>query len=691
MKKYNNGGKTPKKVEKKPLPKKQKEIPFDNVNYILSKYIQPQNYEKWLDVELKRQQTNQAIKMANEKIDKAKKSKSKSIPNYNNGGKIYIGGNLPEFTVVSNKDHSNKTLKALYSAQQKEMLPTFNFWEKYGSPDIDIDPNLQGGIFYHDKNKIGVPASRLKGNENKYQELYPHRTGGVKLNNTLMTTIIAELAHAKQLKDKGYKDYNKQIHIDDSKLPHRLQYNMPNTLEHDAHSVKEPNMRKEFKNQSFNNKIDYQYPLGGILPAINMGIDIFKTLSDGFKKPSSPYQANNNIYQMNNGGNIEVANSKQYNAPNHNNGGQLVNANGNTNGNPVAEIQNNENAYKIDDNMFVFSDELDNPMTGRKFNIDFKSLVSKYKNADLDILEKNTLDLEAKNLAKVNEAVKPVNNTPQLNIGGLVRNIAPLINQIYQSRETPMLETLMPTSVESQTAQAPSISNLVPKIDLQQDSDGLGTYDKIALGLKSAGLTQSLLDVIRPKEVETPITPNYQQADSQYYGANADYSQAKQDALAISNQGSNINKNASSTFNTFRAREMSRLNSLSDSLSNITQQEVNADNQIKLNRGRYEALKSQDIANRLYQNRVDNLQNAANNRLAERVFAQDLTRIGTEFNKYQNVTNEIKNNKELANMKIQEGMAILGAKYPNFKPNPQLVEKLKEGNFTMKDLILFSS
>lgn len=141
-------------------------------------------------------------------------------------------------------------------------------------------------------------------------------------------------------------------------------------------------------------------------PALeNMQMDSAKVTSDA--------TYNSKPFGMKYGGKF-----KQYNAPSHNNGGQMVDENGNpTTTHPVAEIQNNENSY---DN-YVYSDTLKNPYTGNTFNVDMSKIVKKYKNPGTDMIDKTSVKIAAKNLSKVNDTVRSIVETvesPQMPYGG---------------------------------------------------------------------------------------------------------------------------------------------------------------------------------------------------------------------------------------------------------------------------------
>jgi hypothetical protein len=204
-------------------------------------------------------------------------------------------------------------------------------------------------------------------------------------------------------------------------------------------------------------------------------------------------------------------------------------------------------------------------------------------------------------------------------------------------------------------------------------------YNNVAIGLKGAALLKSTFDALSPAEKEDPILPNYSKSDDYFQKANIDYTQAKQDATGASNIGRNVNRSSSSGFAQFQGREANRSANLGDALSRISESQNNQQSQLNVNKAQYEQGKAVDTANRLSQNRINNQQNRATAKLAGEKLFSELSGIGTEFNKYQNHLDEIKNNKEIANYYIKEGTMLLNTQLDNFKLDPEFVTKLKSG------------
>ena len=244
---------------------------------------------------------------------------------------------------------------------------------------------------------------------------------------------------------------------------------------------------------------------------------------------------------------------------------------------------------------------------------------------------------------------------------------------------------LSPESDQSPST-APSSNTLSTERGLGADS-----ANAIAIGLKAAGLTKSIVDSLTPAEVEQPVLPNYQKADNYLKRANINYNQARQDAAGASNIAANVNRSASSNFASYQAREMGRVANLQDSLSRISEMENNQQSQLNVTKANYEQGKAIDTANRLTQNRINNQQNKANADFADQKLFTELTQVGTEFNKYANFKKQVQNNKELQNYYVNEGLAILNNKYPNFKLDSTFMEKLQSGQASADDVVKFWS
>ena len=437
-----------------------------------------------------------------------------------------------------------------------------------------------------------------------------------------------------------------------------------------------------------------------------------------------PIKQSSNIYGNFKDGGFVNNNFKQYDSGSHDSGmDQGIDVNGNpSNKADGGYIQNKENAYSFDDNTYVMSDTLVNPETGNYFNQDAAKLNKQHKQASNIPEDENSLNFGMKRLSTLNDAMRNIKEGVLKACGGSTKKMAsggptddPRFKYTVNTDTTP-LETFndnLPYSQNQFNINIPTFS-LLPKdmatdntqllsnnaVNLGQDlsktasrssESGASTpstkqkkepnYNWIAAGLKGVALAKSISDALTPAEEETVITPDYTKADKQIYSANIDYTQARQNAMAASNLASNVNRSSSSGFATYQGRQSANFANLSDQLGNIAMQENNQRSQLNMQRGQYEANKSIDVANRQYQNRIDNMMNKANADLADQKLFSELSQIGTTFNDYQYYKDALKNNKELAQMKIKEASAILSNKYESFGFNEDFIKKISEGDY----------
>jgi len=214
-------------------------------------------------------------------------------------------------------------------------------------------------------------------------------------------------------------------------------------------------------------------------------------------------------------------------------------------------------------------------------------------------------------------------------------------------------------------------------------------YNAVAMGLKAVALGKSVADALEKPVVEKPMFTDYNASDRQMYGTNVDYTQARQDAMAASNLAANVNRAASSGFNQYQGRMQSTYGNLADQLGQISMNENLQRNQQAMQRGQYETAKAIDVKNTMYQNRIDNMQNMANAKLADQKLFSELSQIGTEFNQYQGYKEMLQNNKELSQATINQGLALIGSNYANFGFTKDFIDKIKSGQATQNELIQF--
>lgn len=477
--------------------------------------------------------------------------------------------------------------------------------------------------------------------------------------------------------------------------------------------------------------------LAGLVPGVGGVLSTAVNIIDQQMDKNNPatmeipkLKTNTNIYgEMSHGGMI-TKNFKQYNTGSHASGNDLpINAQGNpSQGNNVVTVQNKENAYtNTKGEAYVFSDVLVNPLTGNKFNQDAAKLNKKYNKADLYKEESNALEFSMNKLSILNEAMKPKEQTKQMYSGGdpkkkystledqadfpLEEISVPAsdnlmfnanLGELYEAQPLPIDTSLIKKQLPQRPL--PTLNTVDTSVNSVTNRDAVSetgleeglpkkkedfNYNTVALGLKGLGLAKSIADSLKPAEREKPILPDYRQSDKQMYSTNIDYTQAKQDALAASNLAGNINRSASGSLEQYMGRQAGNYANYADNVGRISMKEALDRNQQYVQRAGYEQNKALDTANRLYQNRIDNQMNRATANLADQKLFSELTQIGSEFNQYQNYKEMVKNNKELTQAYINEGLAILNSKNTNFGFSDDFIEKIKSGKASIDELVTF--
>jgi len=226
-----------------------------------------------------------------------------------------------------------------------------------------------------------------------------------------------------------------------------------------------------------------------------------------------------------------------------------------------------------------------------------------------------------------------------------------------------------------------------PAIDATMNSN---TANAIGLALKGVALGGSIADALKNPEEEKLILPNYTKADQYIKSANIDYTQAKQDALGVSNIAASMNRALSSNAAGFQGREQARLAGLTDAISRVSEAENNAQSQLNLTKGNYEQQKAVDTAGRQYQNQQGNMQNDAASRLFDRNLMSDLSQIGTSFNQYAETNKINQNNLALNKFNTTQALSLLQSKYPGWTIDPQIMDQFKSGKIGVDEFLKYT-
>ena len=345
---------------------------------------------------------------------------------------------------------------------------------------------------------------------------------------------------------------------------------------------------------------------------------------------------------------------KQYNAPTHEQGGQMIDERGNPNPNGNSEIEGTENMYTYSNipkkHSYIFSDK-----NGTSDIV--KAIINKKRkmNPDLDEPTKNLMELEIQNVENLNES-----------INGLRENVDRMFNTGGPLSPLPQSPSFLSTDLDNPTL--PDVQFAPGFTYPSEQSSNLPSFDKV---LRGAVMGVNALGLLNKPEQEDLISPDYGAADRRFGNLNANLDAARDEVLSGRNAASNTIRSGSQSFQSLLARELQNSANTNRALNNISLQEQQIRNNINSQVGQYEANKAQDIANREYQNRLDNLQNEAVNRNIKRGITSDLLAEADRLS-------TIKNNAQIASASVEETKAILNNMYPDFQINDMWIQKAKQ-------------
>lgn len=478
--------------------------------------------------------------------------------------------------------------------------------------------------------------------------------------------------------------------------------------------VKKANFARNSKswNKDFGGFLQGIAPLLSMIPGAGMpistGAGLLGQLVSGIQDNS-----NSRLYglnQMKLGGDF-----KQYSAPSHASGGQLIDANGNPTMNmPVAEIEKDENSH----DGYVYSDTLVNPDTGNTFAKDAKTIAKK-TNAKDDI-SKTSRILQLMKLRQSNEMLRQAGQVneqgmpmawsglpyrdesasllPDLSIPlSTSPGIAPIYGQLptrggvtgvprpYPYNRTLMVETQAQPQDQFYTVTGDKNPAPAPAAPAQTGQTGLSTLNSIAAGLKGAALGYGAIDALRRPEQEKLQLPDYSRGDQYFRGLDIDLAPALNEINMGATKAVQDTSNQAGGIGARNSRVNAILSRAGKNAASVQLQQQQANAGIRAQIGSREDMKSQTTANERIRQQITQSQNDATNRLAGRKFFSDLSQVGTSLNNIQYMNDVMKNQNELGQQSIQYGLAVLANKYPNFKPDPSFLERLKSGTLTDAD------
>ena len=418
-----------------------------------------------------------------------------------------------------------------------------------------------------------------------------------------------------------------------------------------------------------------------------------------------------------NGGYIsEVNGSKQYNTGSHNSGmDQAINSQGiPVGGNEaVGNVQNQENMY----NNYVYSDELINPVSGNTFNIDMDKLIKKFKNADTNFEDKNTLDFEAKRLAKANDIEREIAEAgvnPETDFaGGFNLNLfngdplkdllaTPSIpgadfNRLSFADTTSGMEGDFQDLLRSPNQNIDDLFGFtLPTVNVTSDSrtnttqpispqpgdftdSGVGESrydDKVMdpeLNTKEAFNEGDVSDIIKgavtgfdlirgltatPEQVD-PRLADFSDARRNFQSMSSNMDQARQDVVGSSNALNQDIDNTTRSSGVRNARMLGSAAQLQEALSRVGSIELDKQNQILGQVGQFETQAAIDDANRLYRADEAYAQNKATADMAMERAIDTMSVLGDDYSKKQFAKDMFSNRLDLAALNSAQGFEVL--------------------------------
>lgn len=431
------------------------------------------------------------------------------------------------------------------------------------------------------------------------------------------------------------------------------------------------------------------------------------------EKPVIPAKANSNPFgniQFKNGGDL-----KQYNAPTHEQGGQMIDANMNPTNNQnlaVGEIEKNENGF----NNYIYSDTLGN---GKKTFADLaKKIVNKYENKKDEISTK-TKNMELERLKQQNEAVKQQNdiqNQPMkfegggdlppfasnftmkdfLNKSNLNDNslITPLLSPSTMPAFTPLSVTtnnttpnlLTPNNPTNITGGLPSgqqVLNNSANTKLQPiGSDNNNSNNNLKnLGLAGLGLSFGLkaADALgnNVEQEKLQLNPEANQVKDLMGNRSINF-QSILNQIDTSKNAALANNNSARSVNVKRALDTNVFSNAMQQMANSKLQEQQANNQYRGEEaGVLNNLGQQESAERIRQQNIQSM-NSANLRNMRRDLIGDVNKMSMEALNLDNYDKALKNKQDINRLTIEQYKSLAPSllKYYDVAENPDGTIKL---------------
>lgn len=375
-------------------------------------------------------------------------------------------------------------------------------------------------------------------------------------------------------------------------------------------------------------------------------------------KPVIPAKANSNPFgnvQFKNGGDL-----KQYNAPTHEQGGQMIDANMNPTNNQnlaVGEIEKNENGF----NNYIYSDTLGN---GKKTFADLaKKIVNKYENKKDEISTK-TKNMELERLKQQNEAVKQQNdiqNQPAKFEGGGDLVEADPIDLDFQSTK------------EIGDKYGKMMKEGVPNAPFEFDPKMLGLAGLgLSFGLKAA---DALGNNVEQEKLQ--LNPEANQVKDLMGNRSINF-QSILNQIDTSKNAALANNNSARSVNVKRALDTNVFSNAMQQMANSKLQEQQANNQYRGEEaGVLNNLGQQESAERIRQQNIQSM-NSTNSRNMKRDLIGDVNKMGMEALNLDNYDKALKNKQDINRLTIDQYKSLAPSllKYYDVAENPDGTIKL---------------
>lgn len=405
----------------------------------------------------------------------------------------------------------------------------------------------------------------------------------------------------------------------------------------------------------------------------------------------------------------------------HSQGGVDIDSNMNqTSTNAVGNVEGEESGYKNKDGSYIYSDQLsDFKNPGNTFSDVAQQIGKKYKRTD-DI-SKNTSNIEMEQLKDRNNATREMvesfenkgkdsfykygGKLKEYSLGDSFNTKFPLNpsnnlkfpNEEILKIDSPNLISQLPGGkyslnnpvkgisgfINNSSFNNPSLQNPTYGKSLDNTSIELNdiNYNNVAVGLKGLGLGKSFYDSIRGSEQENlQLNPAEDEVRNLMENQRIDLTSVRNEIGLGTNKAIRQSEKLSGSpiTNQVLGQLAIQKGAKANSASVLQEQQLN--NQYRAQEAAVKGQLGSEKRQEKIRQQTAQSQNDAVDRGFGRQFVSELTQIGTEFNK-----------KSINDAKIQEGIAILGMKYKDFGVSEDIMERIKKGEYSFDDWIIFKN